>query len=90
MIFYVRGRGDFPFDMLRYDCCYPIRPDDAEKISGHWSGPNGLTASWRTVCLAATHGTFTPARWASFGWSANEENIWVDPLPAQPWGSAES
>jgi hypothetical protein len=82
MIFYVRGRGDFPFDMLRYDCCYPASTDDALKL--------GETFIWRTICLAATHGTFTPARWASFGWSANEENIWVDPLPAQPWGSAES
>jgi hypothetical protein len=89
MYFHVRGRGAFPFDMLRYDCCYPASTDDAVKLSERWSGDDGLTASWRTICLKAAHGSFTAGRWASFGWSANEDDIWSDPAPSG-WGVIES
>ncbi len=28
----VRGRGQFPFDMLRYDACYPSRPESVANL----------------------------------------------------------
>ena len=34
--FTVRGDGIFPFDMLRYDNCFPATPEDIE-----WIGPCG-------------------------------------------------
>lgn len=72
MIFYVRGRGAFPYDMLRYDGCYPVGPDDAAAIAPtmHWDD--------RTIKMCSPQGITTPARWASFGWSYNAENIWGD------------
>lgn len=70
MRFYVRGRGQFPYDMLRYDAAYPAGPVDSSGLYGDWS------EEVRTVCLQTSQTTFTPARWASFGWSANETNIW--------------
>lgn len=30
--FVVCGRGAFPFDMLRYDCCWPTRSEDAARL----------------------------------------------------------
>lgn len=30
---YVRGRGEFPLDMLRYDGAWPVRSEDAYNIS---------------------------------------------------------
>ena len=79
--FYVRGRGQFPFDMLRYDACWPLTPEDAAMLSDGWS--------WRTVRLVAPYGTFTPGRWASFGWSANEQDVWSGPSPFG-WAVAET
>ena len=70
MKFYVRGRGEFPFDMLRYDAAYPTGPGDASGMYGGWD------TKTRTVQLETNRNTFTPARWASFGWAANEEDIW--------------
>lgn len=72
MKFYVRGRGPFPYDMLRYDCCYPMGPDDAAGIE-----PTHLWDD-RTICLYSVRGSVTPDRWRSFGWSANETNIWSE------------
>jgi len=30
--FTVRGRGAFPLEMLRHDCCFPKSTEDADKI----------------------------------------------------------
>jgi hypothetical protein len=70
MRFYVRGRGEFPFDMLRYDACYPADPDDSGKLYGDWQTEE------RTVCVRTIQRGFTPERWLSFGWSANHDNVW--------------
>ncbi|AIY40158.1 hypothetical protein LT85_1000 [Collimonas arenae] len=32
-IYTVKGSGDFPIDMLRYDECWPDQPADAEAIA---------------------------------------------------------
>jgi hypothetical protein len=58
--FTVKGTGEFPFDMLRYDAAWPNASDDAAKM-----GARG----WRSVRLTTQqNGAPTAARWESFGW----------------------
>lgn len=59
--FYVIGRGEFPFDMLRYDRCWPAETIDADKISP-------IVSVHRTVCLETNEKQITVKRWESFGW----------------------
>lgn len=66
----VRGSGDFPYDMLRYDNCVPMSSEDAVKIGPH--GPPGLY----TVQLqrfSSDAGKATADRWKSFGWEVYED-----------------
>jgi len=68
--FYVTGRGYFPFDMLRYDQCYPVSSEDAAKLSSEYLKDN--------ICIhlrSANKMGVTPARWQSFGWTASEKPI---------------
>ena len=60
----VRGSGDFPFDMLRYDCAYPSR---SESIDGLKPSPET-----RTVELSS-YKRPTDERWSSFGWPVDFE-----------------
>lgn len=65
--FIVRGRGPFPFDMLRFDSCYPATSTDAAKMEHHRDEDRSIkltTDSW----LAPTKD-----RWASFLWGVTEE-----------------
>jgi hypothetical protein len=58
------GRGAFPFDMLRYDSCYP---------AGVISSGNLVVEDqdeMRTVSLYSTRKP-TVARWNSFGWGCD-------------------
>jgi hypothetical protein len=57
-VFTVVGSGQFPFDMLRYDHCWPT-----------WGDQSGLLThtEQRRITLSGLTGP-TPARWASFGW----------------------
>lgn len=65
--FSVTGTGPFPFDMLRYDACYPSDSDNAMAL-----GETENRTIWlsRTVDLARNQPT--GPRWASFGWKLNE------------------
>jgi len=68
MKFTISGRGNFPLDMLRYDCCYPSSPQDVSKIEGR--EPREITL------IAANPFAPTKGRWASFGWTAtNGEEV---------------
>lgn len=63
----VRGGGEFPWDMLRYDSCVPYSETDSGLL-GH--GPR------REVTLkrkAANPGPATAMRWQSFGWEVVSE-----------------
>ncbi|MBN8848184.1 MULTISPECIES: hypothetical protein [unclassified Sphingomonas] len=60
--FMVTGRGAFPFDMLRYDECWPV---DADAASALADDVGRRTVSLRTYRESNIH----PARWDSFGWS---------------------
>ena len=73
--FTVTGRGRFPIDMLRYDCCYPVEgiPDI------EWSqNPEERRREFnvRLVRHCKSRGwTPTIGRWSSFGWSVDMESI---------------
>jgi hypothetical protein len=64
--FTVTGKGRFPYDMLRYDECYPAPGADAEQLHPVHSGV-------RSIQLQTLQPTLqwepTVARWRSFGWS---------------------
>jgi len=65
--FTVEGRGAFPFDMLRYDCCWPKTDDDVHAL--HYNeGRSAL--GLRTVTLVTEHDNKpTLGRWNSYGWN---------------------
>lgn len=67
--FIVEGRGAFPEDMLRYDCCSFNTPEDRERAAP--GAPYDETRSVRRVCLVRDirdkHYP-TGDRWRSFGW----------------------
>lgn len=65
--FTVTGRGMFPFDMLRYDLCWPASQGDASIIIGSATHPN----RGRHINLKGLK-TPTAARWHSFGWKVVE------------------
>lgn len=75
----VVGGGEFPYDMLRYDRCFPY----SEQRDAAALGQYGWTK--RAVVVARYHGqpgSWTPARWESFGWQFKDADR-VDPLKLQ-------
>ena len=65
--FTVEGRGQFPYDMLRYDSCYPRTGIDAAKLVER--GPR------RIEMVMVDHYGHGPERqrWASFLWTVVSE-----------------
>lgn len=65
--FTVEGSGLFPFDMLRYDYCWPYSEGhDSPKIAAH---PCTSDAGLRRVVLQTQNALDpTVGRWESFGW----------------------
>lgn len=61
----VEGRGEFPFDMLRYDQCWPKR--ESEDVVNMAPSHPGMRREVRRVTLVGTHSP-TEGRWESFGW----------------------
>jgi len=63
--FAVTGRGDFPWDMLRFDECWPTGIEDGNAIGG----VSQRGTDRRSVRLR-THRIGGPSlkRWESFGW----------------------
>lgn len=69
MDFTVSGFGDFPFDMLRYDACWPADGESAAKMHHSYNRER------REVKLRTTDlGRITRARWSSFLWTVIEIN----------------
>lgn len=65
VFFLVRGSGDFPIDMLRYDSCHPYREWDS----------NTLKRQEKRIILMRRfspekHSEGNEARWRSMGWEA--------------------
>lgn len=69
--FMVEGKGKFPFDMLRYDQCFPCDGWSAHNISV--DTPDLRTV--KLICISSTG--ITAARWASFGWYVDSDTTQV-------------
>jgi len=70
--YYVTGRGQFPYDMLRYDACWPVTSADAVKLDTGPSSGYGFTL--RSI-LMHSYRAPTVDRWTSFLWSVGLENM---------------
>lgn len=67
--FTVEGGGTFPFDMLRYDACYPdSEATDSPNLD--WSGQPGLrkVRLRHRVLKDENLASYPSRRWPSFGW----------------------
>ena len=64
-VFTVEGRGPFPLDMLRYDCCWPRTGNDVSLVSNSVI-VRGIEG--RRIALVSTRKP-TLDRWTSFGWN---------------------
>lgn len=64
-VFTVEGCLDFPFDMLRYDSCWPYMSEDAAQM-GHRHDRDTNIQRRRVVLQGYERPTVD--RWASFNW----------------------
>lgn len=67
--FTVTGSGSFPFDMLRYDSCYPTSGLDVTSMTFDpdvYDG--GMSRSRERNVRLRSEREPTVARWESFGW----------------------
>lgn len=60
----VKGQGNFPFDMLRYDQCWPRDSDDVLEMTKYSSRIVFLNRVVERKDIEPTKD-----RWASFGWT---------------------
>jgi hypothetical protein len=70
--FRVRGVGQFPLDMLRYDRCFPDTGDDAAGLHSDCRIRREITL------IAANREPYwkpTEGRWSSFLWSVVKEKV---------------
>ncbi len=65
------GKGYFPTDMLRYDCCWPATTEDAVAMTR--SPDNFDMDEEYSVTVKTRLPGFTTARWASFGWRVKQD-----------------
>jgi hypothetical protein len=68
--FMVKGDGYFPYDMLRYDACWPSTSDDVINLGLGEKRKVTLT----TIGNKDRKPTF--ARWESFGWKVIESGTY--------------
>ena len=68
-VFTVEGSGEFPFDMLRYDTCWPEHETDTPMMGRGWSG-----RAKRSVRMIGLR-TPTVGRWLSFGWVVKDGSV---------------
>ena len=68
--FRVKGTGEFPFDMLRYDACWPDRSEDAMKLTRHLGAGSYPEAREIRLC---SYKPPTEGRWRSFLWTCVED-----------------
>lgn len=73
--FTVKGSGEFPYDMLRYDACFPQTSTDINIMMDRAVGQREVRM---VTCRAHKTDTLTPARWESFGWTVDARTIAVE------------
>ncbi len=66
--FTVSGSGAFPFDMLRYDSCWPANAEDSAKIEAIARGESGRGVSINLWTSDRNFEVPTIGRWESFNW----------------------
>jgi hypothetical protein len=67
--YFVSGRGDFPFDMLRHDSCWPATGVDAARL--FYLDDRRDVRSVRMLSYSKP----TIDRWSSFGWSVGTQDL---------------
>lgn len=71
--FVVEGSGLFPYDMLRYDGCFPRSESESPLLGG------GHDAEFRQIELQryveVVHDQPTEGRWRSFGWHVKDGSV---------------
>lgn len=67
--FTVEGSGTFPYDMLRYDRCWPST--EAHDSGLPYTPPHGGSLDKKRITLTGL-GEPTQGRWESFGWRVVE------------------
>jgi hypothetical protein len=65
--FTVEGYAPFPFDMLRYDVCWPQTQEDTHKME-RMTRRDGQRIKFQ-VTLGTNGHPPTEDRWKSFGWT---------------------
>ena len=70
--FEVEGRGEFPFDMLRYDSCWPVSSADVDAMQRNGERRTIQLRCWRERRARVS----TADRWASFNWRVTREDDW--------------
>jgi hypothetical protein len=64
--FTVEGKGIFPADMLRYDCCWPVTTNDAIRMV--FTAPFSVQKLRQIHLMTNAENRPTVGRWESFGW----------------------
>ncbi len=94
--FEVIGRSPFPMDMLRYDCCHPVRSDDVAMIMLSLQLSHEDSAYRRDTLADLPDGMYrvrlarvgeksrapTDGRWSSFLWAVDRKSITVTKIAA--------
>jgi hypothetical protein len=65
----VKGRPDFPMDMLRYDRLAPYREEDSYSIGREREARTPDDMEIELVRFAPKNWVPTQGRWESFGWN---------------------
>jgi len=78
--FTVEGSGEFPFDMLRYDSCWPLSERFDSPALSHYGSDGAQHGRRRVVLVTAHDGSPTPARWRSFNWEYVGDGELRDPI----------
>jgi hypothetical protein len=69
--FTVTGSGQFPMDMLRYDCCWPASETESRLVAVVADHGAGTPVDIKLKGLKVP----TFARWRSFGWSITQTSF---------------
>lgn len=70
--FTVSGSGEFPFDMLRFDSCWPRTGHDVSLMTMTYAN-SGVSPPKREIKMeSVSRGGPTVERWVSFGWAVSE------------------
>lgn len=70
--FTVEGAGDFPFDMLRFDRCWPATGHDVSQVTATFAADGAFPPKRQIKMASVQRGGPTVDRWKSFGWTVTE------------------